>query len=238
MKTDILGVLFDNNTVDETVNKACEAIADGKRLFIVTPNPEIVNIACGDGEFKNVLNSADIVTPDGIGIVYASKLLGGNISVRAAGFDIVCSIIEKLDGIGGSLYLFGGKPGVAETAAEKLSEKYKKLVISGTQNGYFDDDTDIIADIADKKPDLLLVCLGAPKQEKWIYKNADRLGAKVMIGAGGSIDVLAGTAKRAPDIFIKCGLEWLYRLLKQPSRIGRMIKLPLFLVKVLFNKKR
>ena len=237
MKTNILGVLFDNNTVEYAVAMAYNAVLENKRMFIVTPNPEIVNVACRDEEFKNILNSADIVTPDGIGIVYASRLKGGNIKTRAAGFDIVCGIIENLDKTGGSVYLFGGKPGVADMAAQKLKEKYNGIVIAGTHNGYFDDDTHIIADIAQKKPNLLLVCLGAPKQEKWIYKNADKLSANVMIGAGGSIDVLAGSVKRAPDIFIKFGLEWFYRLIKQPSRIGRMLKLPLFLVKVMFTKQ-
>jgi N-acetylglucosaminyldiphosphoundecaprenol N-acetyl-beta-D-mannosaminyltransferase len=238
LKTNILGVLFDNNTVDEAVNSAYNAIIENRKMFVVTPNPEIVNVACANAEFKEILNSADIVTPDGIGIVYASKLTGGYIKQRAAGFDIVCGILEKLDECGGSVYLFGGKPGVADAAAGNLKEKYKKLVVSGTQNGYFDDDSNIIADINDKNPDLLLVCLGAPKQEKWIYNNFDILSAKVMIGAGGSIDVLAGNVKRAPDIFIKFGLEWFYRLLKQPSRFGRMMKLPLFIVKVLVDKRR
>lgn len=238
MKTYIFGVGFDNFEVDETVKMAMKSLNGEKPFVIVTPNPEIVNIARKDSEYKNILNSADVVTPDGIGIVYASKMLKGNIEKRAAGFDIVTGIIKELDKTKGSVFLFGGKPGVAEKAAEKLGEKYSGLVIAGTHNGYFDDDSGIIEEIKNSQPDLLLVCLGAPKQEKWIYKNKDILNAKILIGAGGSMDVLAENVRRAPDVFIKFGAEWLYRLIKEPKRITRMIKIPLFLMDVLFRREK
>ncbi|MBQ2897333.1 MAG: WecB/TagA/CpsF family glycosyltransferase [Clostridia bacterium] len=236
MKTDIMGVLFDNFTVADTVEKAIQALDSKKPFFIVTPNPEIVNIAIQNHEYRDVLNSADIVTPDGIGIVYASKIIGGEIKKRAAGFDIVKGILEKLNEKSGSVYLFGGKPSVAEIAAQKISEEFPAIKIAGFHHGYFDDDAKIINDIKSKKPDLLLVCLGAPKQEMWIYNNKDILNAGIMIGAGGSIDVLSGMTKRAPEIFIKLNLEWFYRLLNEPKRIGRMAKIPVFLLKVLFKR--
>ena len=121
-------------------------------------------------------------------------------------------------------------------AAEKVANDYKGIKIAGTDNGYFDDDTKIIENINNSKPDFLLVCLGAPKQEMWISKNMDNLNAGIFIGAGGSIDVLSGQTKRAPEVFIKLNCEWLYRLLKEPKRIGRMAKIPLFLLKVLFRR--
>lgn len=237
MKTNILGVQFDNYTIPQAIEKAVSSIGQGKPFVIYTPNPEIVNVAVENEDYRKILNEADIVTPDGIGIVYASKILKGNIKERAAGFDITCGIIEKLNESGGSVYLFGGKPGVSEKAAEKLKEKYNNLVIAGTDNGYFKDDAEIIERIKTAKPDLLLVCLGAPKQEIWISKNKDILNANILIGAGGSIDVIAGEVKRAPDIFIKFGMEWFYRLIKQPKRIGRMAKLPVFLLKVAVKGK-
>ena len=162
MKTEIFGVLFDNYTIYEAIKKAIDSLDKDKPFVIATPNPEIVETARKDEEYKNIINSSDIVTPDGIGIVYASKILKGNIKERAAGFDIVCGIIPELDKRNGSVFLFGSKPGVAEEAAKKLKEKYQNLKISGCRNGYFKDDSDIIEEIKDASPDLLLVCLGAP----------------------------------------------------------------------------
>lgn len=235
MKTNILGVLFDNNTVSKTVNEALEKIKNSEKFVIYTPNPEIVMRAKDDEAYMEVVNSADVVTPDGIGIVYASKILKGHIKKRAAGFDIVCGILKELAQRNGSVYLLGGKPGVAEKASLNILEKYEGINVSGTHDGYFNNDLEIICEINEKSPDLILVCLGAPKQEIWIHDNKEKLNAKVMIGAGGSIDVFAGDVKRAPDIFIKFGLEWFYRLICQPSRIGRMMKLPLFLLTVIFK---
>ena len=239
MKTEIFGVKFDNFTVEESVKKAVENLNTKRDFFIVTPNPEIVELARKNKEYRDVLNSADIVTPDGIGIVYASKILKGHVKTRAPGFDIVCGIVEELSKINGTVYLFGGKPGVADTAAKKLTEKYPGINIVGTHHGYFDNDEEIVKDMAltsievakqanismDEvasvgiaSPDLLLVCLGAPKQEFWISRNIKSLNCGILIGAGGSIDVLSGNVKRAPEVFIKLGLEWFYRLLKEPKR--------------------
>lgn len=236
MKTNIMGVLFDNYTIDETADKA--VFGDKHPFAIYTPNPEIVQIAKQDKVFLEALNRADVVTPDGIGIVYASKILGGHIKERAAGYDICCGIMERLAKRGGTAYFFGGKPGVADEAAKNAEIRFKGLTVCGTADGYFDEkrEKEIIEDIRAKKPDLILVCLGMKKQEMWIDEHKDTLGAGILVGAGGSIDVLAGKAKRAPDIFIKFGLEWFYRLMKEPSRIGRMMQLPVFLLQIIVKR--
>ena len=238
MKTDIFGVLFDNFTIPEAIQKAIESLDNNKPFVIATPNPEIVEVARKDAEYKTIINSSDIVTPDGIGIVYASKFLKGHIKERAAGFDIVCGIIGELNKRCGSVFLFGSKPGVAEDAAKNLNAEYPDLKISGCRNGYFKDDADIIQEIQNASPDLLLVCLGAPKQEKWIYAHKDELDVNVCMGVGGTMDVLAGTAERAPEFYIKHNIEWLYRLKKQPSRIGRMMDLPKFGFTVLLHGRK
>ena len=141
-------------------------------------------------------------------------------------------LMEKMAQEKKTLYLLGAKPGIAEQAAEKLRETYPGLTIAGTHDGYFQKDETVLADIRASMADVVCVCLGAPKQEKWMAHNGTATGAHLLLGLGGSLDVFAGVVQRAPEIFSKTGMEWFYRLLKQPSRIGRMMKLPLFLVHV------
>ena len=144
--------------------------------------------------------------------------------------------MEKMAREKKTLYLLGAKPGIAEQAAEKLRETYPGLTIAGTHDGYFQKDETVVADIRASMADVVFVCLGAPKQEKWMAHNGTATGAHLLLGLGGSLDVFAGVVQRAPEIFSKTGMEWFYRLLKQPSRIGRMMKLPLFLVHVVGKK--
>ncbi len=224
-KVDIFGVKVDNITMDEAVDLVSSWLTENSfPKAIYTPNSEIIMSAKKNSAFKDLLNSADLITPDGIGVVKAGKILGDPIKMRVGGFDLSCRIIEILDKKGLSLFILGGKPGVAEKAAENLKEKYKNLVIAGTNDGYFKDDEPVIEKIAVSKPDYLMVCLGSPKQEKWIYEYKDRLNAKVLIGAGGSADVFAGTMERAPEFFINHNLEWLYRIVKG-KRLKRSLSL-------------
>lgn len=239
MRVDVLGVGFDSITLDEAADKAYSALCgDVSAGYVVTPNPEIVRICRDDPAFRDVLNGAFLVLPDGIGVVYGAKLLGRPVKQRVPGIDFVSSLFERMAKTGKSVFLFGAKPGIAEAAADRISEKYPGLVIAGTCNGYFSDDAPIIEKINSSAPDLLLVCLGAPKQERWMSENTGRLNVRLMAGLGGSLDVFAGTVKRAPERWQRLGLEWLYRLLKEPRRITRMIKLPLFLVEVFFQRVR
>lgn len=231
----ILGVHVNKYTMEQAVNNAYEMLETDSLNMIFTPNSEILLYASNNPEFTDVLNSADMIVPDGIGVVYGAKLLGNPIKERVAGYDLVCNLFPKMAQKGQSVYLLGAKPGVAETAAENLKKKHPGLVIAGTHDGYFKNDDEVIEDINRKNPDFLMVCLGFPKQENWIYNNREKLNAKLAIGAGGCLDVFAGTVQRAPEFYCKHGIEWLYRLVKQPSRFVRMLALPKFGLKVLFK---
>ena len=234
----ILGTKVNRVTMDEAVKVAMSFLESDEANVIYTPNSEIILYASENKEYEDVLNSADLIIPDGIGVVYGSKILRKPLSERVAGFDLVCRMFEEMAKLKKSVFLLGAKPGVAEAAAKKLTEKYEGLVISGTHDGYFKEDEGVINAINEKAPDFLLVCLGFPKQEMWINKNKDKLNAKAIIGAGGCLDVFAGNVMRAPDFYCKHGIEWLYRLMKQPSRFVRMLALPKFGLKVLFKGKR
>ena len=229
-RTDVLGVGFDNVTKAEAVERALELIDAREGRYVVTPNPEIVMLAKENPALKEALAGADIVLPDGAGIVKGAAILGRPMKEKVPGIDFACGVMARLAERGGSVYLFGAKPGVAEAAAETLRTKFPGLVISGTSDGYFSDDGPIIEKIKDAAPDFLLVCLGAPKQELWMAKMSGKLLVGLMVGLGGSLDVFAGTVKRAPEAWQKLDLEWLYRLLKEPRRIGRMMKLPILVI--------
>lgn len=228
----ILGVKVNKITMRQAVEKA-ETLFDGKPHMVFTPNPEIILECKKDEELKNIINSADLVLPDGIGVVIASKFLRNPVPERVPGFDFVCELLKTNH----SFYFFGGKPGVAEKAMENMKQQGVNVV--GCYHGYFKEDDEIVNDITEKKPDVLVVCLGAPKQEKWIYKNLEKLNVPISIGAGGSLDVLAGEVERAPKIFQKLCLEWLYRTLKEPKkRLPRVMKLPVFIIDVIFNGRK
>ena len=237
-RTDVLGVGFDNVTKAEAVERALELIDAREGRYVVTPNPEIVMLAKENPALKEALAGADIVLPDGAGIIKGAAILGRPMKEKVPGIDFACGVMARLAERGGSVYLFGAKPGVAEAAAETLRTKFPGLVISGTSDGYFSDDGPIIEKIKDAAPDFLLVCLGAPKQELWMAKMSGKLPVGLMVGLGGSLDVFAGTVKRAPEAWQKLDLEWLYRLLKEPRRIGRMMKLPLFVIEAAGERLR
>ena len=179
-----------------------------------------------------------MIIPDGSGVILASKILGTPLKKgKVAGVDLGWNLIKAAAEKGYGLYMLGGKPGVAEKAAANLKEMYPSLKISGYADGYFKDDETVIEKINESGADILFVALGVPKQELWMSKNRDKLKVRLMAGLGGSVDIYAGEAKRAPKIFIKLGLEWLYRLLREPKRIGRMMKLPKFVFGTIFAKK-
>ena len=171
-----------------------------------------------------------MVLADGVGVTKAAAMLGTPLKARVPGIDFASGVMARLAQRGGSVFLFGAKPGVAEEAAEKLKGMFPGLIVAGTADGYFTDDAPIVEKINAAGPDLLMVCLGSPKQELWMSAHAGRLNAGLMAGLGGSLDVFAGRVERAPEAWRRLGLEWLYRVIKEPKRLGRVMKLPLFVV--------
>ena len=231
-KVNILGVRVDMVNISRSADKICEFLNDEKLSKVYTPNSEIIMAAYKDESFRQVLNRAELLTADGIGVVYASKIVGKPIGERAAGYDIACEVLKRISTTSYSVYLLGGKPGVAQTAKENLLKTYPNLKIAGLRDGYFkpEEEDGVIEEINKSEADIVFVCLGAPKQELFIQAHMHEMNAYVFAGLGGSLDVFAGTAKRAPEFFVKFGLEWLYRLIKQPSRIKRMSVLPLYVI--------
>ena len=239
-RLNVLGVGVDTYTMEEAADVLVAAMENDEPFSVYTPNSEIILYAYKNPDYLDIINRGNMITPDGIGVVHASKILKRPLKERVSGFDLANVVLQKIATTGKKVYLFGGKPGVAEDAAKKITELYPGTVICGTADGYFDAEKEqkIIADISQQQPDLLFVCLGFPKQETWIDAHKNELGAKVLMGIGGSLDVFAGTAKRAPEAFQKLGLEWLYRLIKQPSRFIRMLALPKFGFTVLLHGKK
>ena len=229
MRIDVLGVGFDNLTM-------AEAVAEGMRLvnsdgfhYVVTPNPEIVEVCRENPEAMTVVNGADLVLPDGIGVVKGAAMLGTPLKGRVPGIEFASGLMAEMAKSGKTLYLLGAKPGVADLAAEKLKGNFPGLNIVGTHDGYFKEDGPVGEVIAASGADCVFVCLGAPKQELWIRKNGEATGAHLLCGLGGSINIYAGTAQRAPKFWCDHHLEWLYRLIKEPKRFKRMLRLPKFL---------
>lgn len=228
MKAEILGVNVDSVTMSQAVENIGVLIKSKKPSLVATANAEMLMLANSDFELKKILNSAAMVTPDGAGTVWAARHLGYDMPERVAGVDLVTNLLNK----NYRFYFFGAAEGVAKKAAEK----FKNVV--GVRNGFFNpnDEPQIIADINSKHVDILLVGLGVPKQEKWIFNNLQKLNVPVCIGVGGTFDVLAGNIKRAPEWMQKAKLEWLFRAMLQPSRAGRLIALPKFVFKVVGEK--
>lgn len=234
----ILGVPFANITPEKAVDNVVEFLNSNDKHMVFTPNPEMVMEACKNQEFMTILNNSSMNVPDGIGIVYASKLTNSPIKYRVAGYDMMLGVFDKIKDTDKKVYFFGGAPEIADRAKKAIEERFPNINIVGTANGYFDAkrEQEIIAEINTLKPDLLLVGIGFPKQEKWIADHIKDLDIKVGVGVGGSFDGWCGNVPRAPEFFVNHGLEWFYRLMKQPSRIGRMMQLPLFMLKVICYK--
>ena len=235
---DILGVPVDKVTMEEALDRVCTFLNEEKVYTIYTPNSEIMMAAQRDSELKNILCQSDMVVADGAGVVLASKILGFTLPEKVAGFDLVKNALEIAKDRNITFFLFGGKPGVAEAAGENMIKAYPGVEIKGCRDGYFSEAEEniIIDQINSANADVLLVALGAPKQEKWIHNHKDKLNVKICIGVGGTFDVFAGKAKLAPEFFRKNNLEWLYRLYKEPWRFKRMLDLPRFILLVILKR--
>ena len=230
-KINIRGIPFDNVTKPEALSLIKGRLEKEMRTVVVTPNAEIVEACIEDASLLPLITSADVILPDGVGVVKASNILGTPLKERVPGVEVGEALFSELKG-SHTFFILGGKEGVAETAAKNMAEKYGTS-FAGTHHGYFikeDGSSDkVIDEINSSGADVLYVCLGFPFQEKWISENTGKLeNVRLAIALGGSADVWAGNVRRAPKLFRKLGLEWFWRLIRQPSRIGRTMKLPKF----------
>ena len=230
-RVNVLGVGIDNLTLSEAVDKALSLISEHRCAYMVTPNPEIVMAAWDDPKVSKAIENADLVIPDGVGVMQAARILGTPLREHMPGIDAATEIIKRLASRGGSVFLYGARPGVAEKAAERMKQCFPGLVICGTNDGYGNDDGAVVSKINAAKPDFVMVCLGVPKQELWMAKYAAKLDAGLMAGLGGTIDVFSGQVKRAPLIWQKLKLEWLYRCFEEPKRFRKVKRIPQFIIK-------
>jgi N-acetylglucosaminyldiphosphoundecaprenol N-acetyl-beta-D-mannosaminyltransferase len=237
MKETILGVDVSTDNYDALTAKLLKKIDNREKAFIVAINPEKIIKAQEDSSLMKLLNSADFQIPDGIGVILASKFKGGQIRERVTGIDMMLKLCETAAKHQKKIFLYGGKPGRADEAKVKLEEMYPGISIAGTLHGYEKDQQVVRDAINQSQADIIFVAMGSPAQENWIIANKESLHPSVYQGVGGSFDVISGKIERAPESFQKLGLEWLYRLMKEPWRIKRQAVLPLFLIRAVTSKK-
>lgn len=223
------GVKVDNVTLKEALEKVKEFLSSSQPHLIVTPNPEMIVAAQSDQELKQILNNADLRVPDGISMVVVSRILGNPLKERVTGIDLMLKITEMSAQQGFKIFLLGSKPGIVEDAAHTLISQYPNLLIAGTHHGYFGDDSEVVQKIKNAKPDILFVGLGAGQQEKWLNCHLKDLNIPVSMVIGGSLDIISGRKKRAPQWIQALYIEWLYRLIAEPDRWKRQLALPRFL---------
>ncbi|WP_082360986.1 WecB/TagA/CpsF family glycosyltransferase [Bacillus sp. FJAT-28004] len=225
--------------MDETVNYLIEAIEGRQVTHVITANPIMIMSAVEDPNYSAMIRRADLIVPDGAGVVWAAKYVGQPVAERVTGFDLLHRLLQEGETRKWKAYLLGTSQEIIEAAAEKLQLQYPQVKIVGYRNGFFgpDQDEEVVEEIRAAAPDLLFVARGADTQEPWIVKYKHKLGVPLIMGVGGSFDVVSGKLKRAPDIFQKLRLEWFYRLLQEPKRYKRMLVLPKFVVKVVRDKE-
>jgi N-acetylglucosaminyldiphosphoundecaprenol N-acetyl-beta-D-mannosaminyltransferase len=254
-KIELRGVPLDVLTREETVRRMEQLLETDGCSVVVTPNCEILYAAEKNAELKSALQRADLAVPDGIGVVKAASMAGTPLKERLAGIDVCTDTLKICAEKGIPVFFLGGKPGVAERAAKNMEQQIPGLKVAGTEDGYFgpEEEDHLVRRIAESGAGFAVVGLGSPKQELFMHKYAEQLGAetntqdnaglprqagvRVCMGVGGSLDVWAGEVKRAPEKLTRAGLEWLYRLVQQPSRIKRVVKIPAYLFLVKFTKK-
>lgn len=238
MKEPILGIPADVISVDGAVERAREMLTSERPHFIASVNPEICMAARQNPALKEALLAADLGIPDGIGVVLASRLRGGQIRERVTGIDLMQALVALAAEEGKSVFLFGAAEGVAADAAANLKKRHPSLQIAGTMHGYLpvEREGEAVKAIADSAADLVFIGLGSPRQELFVAKHGNETGAKILMVVGGSFDVLAGRLQRAPEIYQKLGVEWLYRVIQQPQRLTRLFALPRFLLAAMVKK--
>lgn len=210
------------------------------KVNIVSGNPEVLYNGMKDSELYGIFTgSSSVIIPDGVGTVIASRLAGSPVREKLAGIEVMEGIIERCSKKGQGIYLIGAKEEVVSACAEKLKLKYPGLDVMGWHNGYFDIDNcgAIISDMKEKKPEAVFVAMGSPRQDRFILKYMNELPCRIFMGVGGSFDVISGNAQRAPEWMIKIGMEWLYRVSREPWRLKRLSSIPKFLTAVLLHRE-
>jgi N-acetylglucosaminyldiphosphoundecaprenol N-acetyl-beta-D-mannosaminyltransferase len=235
----ILGLPVDRLDTDQTLARLEQFVKDRSPHLVVTADAAGIVQAQGDPEHRAIFLSADLVTPDSVGVLWAAKRQGTPIQARVSGVDLLDRICGLSADKGYRLYFLGAAPGVAELAAEKLRLKHPGCNIVGARHGYFPPESDevVAQEVAALKPDFLFVAMGIPRQEKFIRRTEKIIGAPVSMGVGGSFDVFSGKVKRAPKLFQRMHLEWLWRLLLNPKKIAKVKFLPIFVMMVLRSKR-
>ena len=227
----ILGLKVHNVDMAEALAFADEALKGDGLSRIITLNAEIAYGAYDNESLCGLINGADLVTPDGTGIVWAARQYGTPLKERVCGIDLLVALMERYNDGSHGFYFLGAKPEIAEAASEKIRAQYPNLNYRGYHDGYFGkENSEAMAEIiAESGADILIVAMGAPFQDQWIADFGEKCGVKLGIGVGGSLDVISGAVKRAPMIFQKLRLEWFYRLMTDFSRWKRMTALPKFM---------
>ena len=233
----ILGVNVDRISMSEALDRLEKFISQQTPRLVATANAEMVMVAQSDPELRFILNSSDMVLPDGAGVVWAARRLGSGVPERVAGYDLTQKFLARAATKGYRVFWLGAAPGIAAEAAAHAKKLYPGLLTAGIRDGYFSpvEEASVVKSISECRPDILLCALGVPKQEQWLFKQLAALQTPVVIGVGGTFDVMAGRVRRAPLWMQNAGLEWSYRLMRQPSRFFRMLALPRFVVRILWS---
>jgi N-acetylglucosaminyldiphosphoundecaprenol N-acetyl-beta-D-mannosaminyltransferase len=237
---DILGVRVDNISLNDLIRRVEDFVASGDRYRVMYANVHVLNAAYRDPDLRRILNAVDLVYCDGAGVRLGARLTGQHLPERMTGADWIHDLCRACQKKRYALYLFGGELGIADRAAQALQAQHPGLIIAGTHDGFFDDSSTIITAINQARPDILLVGLGTPLQERWIDQHFDALEAPVVWAVGALVDFVAGKVPRAPRWMLDHGLEWLYRLLVEPRRMWHryVIGNPLFIYRVLTQPRK
>ncbi len=235
----IYGIPFSKLSMDETVSYLTDSIEQKRQTHIITANPIMIMSAVESTDYYRMMRKADLIVPDGAGVVWAANYVGTPVTERVAGFDLLHRLMQIGEKRRWTAYLLGTSQEIIAAAAEKLQLQYPQVRIVGFRNGFFgpEQDAEVVAAIRELSPDMLFVARGADTQEPWIAKYKQELGVPLIMGVGGTFDIVAGRLKRAPVLFQKLRLEWFYRLLQEPKRLPRMLVLPKFVVKVMRDKE-